>query len=290
MASGITTTTQLASALPTVFAGARSVREYAGVNKLAEQRTLGVGMGLSWSELTMAQLTASAVGESQETNNPQTYSVSSMSITPSMIQIEVLVTDRVRNRIDKAGFAEMGKQLQHACERKKDTDFLVNGAAATTVLGGAGVTMVSGHIASATERILSNTTECGYEPVFAVIHGYHRKDLFDELTAGVGVSNVPEGATADVYKNGYTLPVAGTKVFIAGNMTIDSAEDAVAFVFAKAAIIKVQGKAPGGETKREPGWGGGADRLYYRDEYAYGERSAGNWLYGIKADAAVPTS
>jgi len=36
--------------------------------------------------------------------------------------------------------------------------------------------------------------------------------------------------------------------------------------------------------------GGGATEMYLYDEYAYGERSAGNWLYEVYTDALAPTS
>ena len=37
-------------------------------------------------------------------------------------------------------------------------------------------------------------------------------------------------------------------------------------------------------------YGGGANELIIYDEYAWGERSAGNWLYELYTDATAPTS
>ena len=61
-------------------------------------------------------------------------------------------------------------------------------------------------------------------------------------------------------------------------------------MFAQEAIVLVQGRSPRTATIRREDIGGGATVMYLYDEYAYGERSAGNWLFEIIADATAPTS
>jgi len=61
-------------------------------------------------------------------------------------------------------------------------------------------------------------------------------------------------------------------------------------VFGKLAIVLVQGYEPRAETQRRPDIGGDSDVMYMYDEYAYGERSAGNWLYSIYTDVTSPSS
>ena len=61
-------------------------------------------------------------------------------------------------------------------------------------------------------------------------------------------------------------------------------------MFAQEAIVMVQGRAPRTATVRREDIGGGATVVYLYDEYAYGERSAGNWLFEIQSDATAPTS
>jgi hypothetical protein len=122
------------------------------------------------------------------------------------------------------------------------------------------------------------------------LHGFQIKDIFDEIVVGIGTYNVPDGLTARVFSEGFKGSIAGARVYEDGNITIDSADDGKGGVFAKEAIVLVQGKAPWVETKRLPETGGGATALYYYDEYAYGERSAGNWLYEIYSDCTSPTS
>jgi len=289
--SGSTTTSALTDSLPTVILSARQVREYeGGMPQLVERQKLGEGIGTSWNEVTFAQLIAQAVTESTELNNPQQISDTLFSITPTVVGIETLITDRVAARISKNAYAQIGSLAQNAVQRKKDEDGIAVLDGATTSLCGAGSTLTSGHISAAKHRISSNATEPGPPPYRCVLHGYQIKDLFDELVAGVGTYVVNEGPTARVFSSGFTLPIAGCEVYENGNIPIDSSADAKGGVFAQMGIVIVEGRAPRTETLRRPNIGGGATSLYFYDEYAYGERSAGNWLYEIYSDATVPTS
>lgn len=291
--SGWTTTSALADSLDDVRSSARIVREHEGVmSQLVEKRTLGEGMGLSWQEITYAQLTAQAVTETTELDNPQQISDTILTITPTVVGIETFITDRTEKRISKIGLAKMGTLGQNAMQRKKDEDLLAVGAAGTTgTEPGAAGTMVSGYIAAAKYNISSNATEPGKPPYRCVLHGFQLKDLFDELVAGVGTYVVTDGPTARVFATGFQLPVAGCEVYEDGNITIDSGtDDADGCVFAQEGIILVQGRAPRIVPVRNEKRGGGGHHVYHYDEYAIGERSSGNWVYRQRSDAVAPTS
>jgi len=291
MASGNTTTSALTDSLPTVIAEARIIREQEGVMpQLVDKQTLGEGIGLDWNEVSYAALTASAVNETTILDNPQQFSDTLLTITPTMVGIETLITDRVARRITKKGYAKMGGLAQNAIQRKKDQDGLTVLDSATTSLCGAGTTLTSGYITAAVTRISSNATEPGVKPFRCVLHGYQIKDIFDELISGVGTYPITDGVTARVFQSGFAMPIAGCEIYEDGNITIDSSDDAKGGVFAKDGIILVQGKSPWTETLRRPNIGGGATSVYHYDEYAYGERSSGNWLYEIYSDATAPTS
>ncbi|MDA1035832.1 MAG: hypothetical protein O3B65_02990 [Chloroflexi bacterium] len=119
------------------------------------------------------------------------------------------------------------------------------------------------------------------------------KDLFDELVAGVDVYPVPVGSTAEVFKGGFHLPIAGATGFRDNNITIDGSADAKGGVFASGpggALILVQARKPWVKMVRNEKLGGGSSEVLHRDEYAWGERSAGNWMIEIYSDATAPTS
>jgi len=291
MTTGYTTTDALTDSLPTVISSARIVREDEGVmQKLVDVQYLGEGIGLSWNEVSFAQLTAQAITETTELDNPQQLSDALLTITPTVIGIETFISDRVYARLSPNALQQMGSLAQHAIERKKDEDGLTACDGATTSLGGAGTTLSSGVIRAASRRITSNATENGPLPIHCVLHGYQIKDLEDEIVGPIGSYPVPEGITARVFSDNFSGKIGNAFIFEDGNIAIDSSDDAKGGVFSKMGIVLAQGRAPRMEIKRRPEVGGGGNSIYHYDEYAYGERSSGNWLYEIYTDATAPTS
>jgi hypothetical protein len=263
------------------------------MTQVVDKQTLGAGVGNNWREIDLAKLTAQTITETTEEDNPQELSDSAISVTPSIISVHTVVTDRTARNISKNVFAKVGSLGQHAIERQKDKDGLTVLDGASTSLCGAGTTLTAGHIAAAAYRIRGNTSEPWDGPVAFVLHSFQMKDLFDQLVAGVGTYDISSGVTADVFKNSFNLPIANAQAHVDDNISIDSADDAIGGVFASGAngaIILVQARMPWVKTIRNEKLGGGATEVLHRDEFAYGERSSGNWLYEIKSDATAPTS
>ena len=295
MATGNTTTGSLADSLPSIRNSARIVREYEGVMpKVVDRYTLGEGEGLSWSEISLSQLSAQSVTENTDLDNPQQLVDSLFSVTPVISGVHTIITDRVRQRIDRKALARIGVLSQNAIQRKKDEDGIAVLDGATTSLAGAGVTLTSGHVSAGVSRVKhGGGTEPSTGDVHIVLQPFQIKDLMDEIVAGVGTYLVPAGLSDEVYRRGYVGTVKsafGANLWSDGNITVDSSDDAKGGIFAREAIVLVQGHSPRTETQRRPQTGGGADALWIYDEYAYGERSAGNWLFEIYSDATSPTS
>jgi hypothetical protein len=257
--------------------------------QLVDKVTLGEGVGLTWNELSYAQLTAQDITETTTLDNPQQMEDTLLSVTPTIVGIETVITDRVARRISKIGFAKLGGLAQNAIQRKKDEDGLTVLDGFSTSLCGAGSTLTGGHIGAATARIMGNTTEPGKPPIYGVLKSYQMKDIEDEIVAGVGTYNIPEGLTARVLAEGWSGKLHNAQMFIDNNISVDSSDDAIGGVFAKEAILLVQGKTPWQEMKRMPELGGGANAVYLYDEYAYAER-LDSWGCEIKSDATAPTS
>lgn len=289
MATGNTTSSVLSDSLDVIVASARSRREYdAVVPQLVDRVDLDQNTGLDWKEVLFEKLNAQAITETTVMTNPQRYDDSAITIRPQMIQIMTVITDKTQRNLSSKALAQMGKQGGEAMMRKRDEDGLTAMDGSTTQLGTANTPVETGDVAAARYRITSNPTERGRLPVSGVFHGYQIKDFFDELIGGLGTYPVPAGATADVFKGGFNLPIANVTIHEDGNIAIDSSDDAKGFVFAKEAWVLVNGMTIKKETKREPGWGGGSDVLFMTDEYAYGERSPGNWSFEVIGDATAP--
>ena len=297
MASGNTVTDSLADSIPTMIASARIVREFAGVMpNLVDRQRLDENTGTTWNEVSMAKLNAQAVSENTELDNPQQMEDTLFSVTPTVIGVHTVITDRVALRISANAYAQTGSLAQNAIERKKDEDGLAAIDGATTALGGANA-LDSGEVAAAAYRITSNTTEPApaNAPINAVFHGFSLKDIDDELinagldtTTGQGAP-LTMGVAVEAYQNRYRGTIAGARLYEDGNLTIAS-NRAKGGVFSQMALVLVEGRSPYIETKRLPELGGGATAMYHYDEYAYGERGSGNWLYEVQADATAPTS
>ena len=290
MASGSTTTDALADSLPTLIASARIVREYEGIMpQLVDKVTLGEGVGLTWHEVSMAQLTAQSITETTELDNPQQISDSDFNITPTVVGIQTRITDRVAARISKNAYAKIGSLAQNAIQRKKDEDGLtVLDGFSNSHPGSGSSTLTSGHISAAMAIIQGNATEPGNPPYRCVLHPYQIRDIEDEIVAGVGTYNVEEGLTARVFAEGFRGMIAGAQLYPDGNISISSNE-AKGGVFAQEAIVLVQGLAPRSVAVRKENIGGGATDVFVYDEYAYGER-LDTWGVEIYSDATAPTS
>lgn len=295
MAAGNTTTQSLADSLPTVIASARIVREQAQVMTSSVDRvTLTRGTGTGWNEVSLEQLTAQAVTENTELDNPQQLEDTLFTVTPTVVGIQTLITDRVALRISRNAFARTGRLAQNAIERKKDEDGLTAIDGATTQLGAAGAALTSGDIRAARYRISSNATEPAppSQQYFGVFHGFQIRDWEEEIlspaTNGDIDLQLQDGLTAQVFQNGFRGTIGGVMIKEDGNLTIDSADDAKGGVFHKEALVLVQGRSPYALTRREPHIGGGATSMFHYDEYAYGERSSGNWLFELIGDATAP--
>ena len=290
MASGNTITGSLADSLPEWIMSARQVRENEGVvPQLVERQKLGEGLGLTWNEVTFDKLEAQSITETTVLDNPQQLSDTNFAITPTMIGIMTLITDRVAKRISKTALAKTGGLAQNAIQRKKNADGITMFDGFGTSYPGSGTTtLTSGHISSAKALITGNSTEPGNPPFRCVLHGYQLKDIEDEIVAGIGTYVVDEGLTARVFKEGFRGMIAGVQLYEDGNISTSNNE-AKGAVFAQEAIVLVEGRAPRAVTVRKEDIGGGATAVYHYDEYAYGER-LDTWGVEIFSDATVPTS
>ena len=294
MPGGTTTTEVLRQSLPALINEARIIQEYGTVMiGLADRVRLGEGVGNVWTEIDLAKLTASAITETTEEDNPQQLADNPFNLTPAVISVHTVITDRTARNISKNVFAKTGSLGQNAIDRKKDIDGLVVLDGFTTSLGGAGTTLTTGQIAAGATRVRSNTTEPWDGSVAFVLHGFQMKDLFDELVAGVGTYPIPVGDTSTVFKGGFHLPIMNAAGFMDDNIIIDSNADAKGGTFASGpggALVLCQARAPWVKIIRNEKLGGGASEVLHRDEYAWGERSPGNWGYENFTDATAPTS
>lgn len=289
MPTGINTTDLFTKAQPLMINSARQIREQkGGIVKLVDVQTLPKGTGLSWREVDVDKIYAQREDETTVLDNPQQFEIDSFSITPTSVAVYTVITDRLEARISEKVLAKLSGSQQKAIQRIKEQDGIALFSTATHILGGAGVTMQSDYVAAAVRRITSNTVEAGDGQVFAVMHGFQIRSLEQELTNSVGTFETSTGLTKEIFQRGWRGAINGAQVYENGHLPIDSGDDAVAGVFVREAIVLVEGRSPRNVQLRNEKLGGGSYEIIHRDEYAFGERSPGNWLFGIRTDASVP--
>ena len=290
MAAGNTITGSLADSLPTIIASARNTREYGGtMQQLVDRYTLDKNTGLDWKEILLAKMVAQRIQETTVLNNPQQYSDTAITVTPTFIGIETFVSDRTKDRISMKTLDRMGSVPQAAVETLKNADGLTQLDSFSNSHCGAGNTLTTGHITAAMSLITGNTTEPGVGPFRCVLHPHQVKDIEAEIIAGVGTYIMTPGMTQETFTTGFRGMIAEAQVYVDGNIAIDASTDAKGGVFAKEAIVLVQGAGPKILPKYREEIGAGGWSLYLYDEYAFGER-LDTWGCEIYSDATQSTS
>lgn len=288
--AGDNTTLVLTESLDVISLSARSRRENAAVvPQLVDTQTLNPNTGTSWRELLYEQISAQSIDETTVNENFQQFDDSQIVITPQMVQIVTFITDKAKRNLNSLALGQMGALAGNAMMRQKDEEGITALEGSTLDLGTANTPAATTDVSHASFRIDSNTTEVGgVTGINAVFHGFVIADFYDELVTAVGTAAIPLGATADVFKRGWFLPIADVGIFKASNITIDGSDDAIGTVFAREAWILVSGMSIKTEVERLPRRGGGGDAVVMTDEHAYGERSQGNWSFNVTADATAP--
>ena len=295
--AGETTTSSLGDSLPTMRMSARVVQEQkGGMRDTVDRIVLPENMGNSWSEVDYGQLTAMDITELTDLDdNAQQLTDTLRTITPTDSGIFVLYTDRTVTRIiaQAAEIVRSGAQGMAALLRKEESDGITVGQAATTDLGATGTPLTATLVRHMKSRISSNVTERSQQgaPIHMQHHGFVLVDIEDQLVAAVGTYPIGVGLTADVFANSYAdapRTIAGVIVHENGTIARTATPDSEGFMYATPGIILVEGRGMRVKVKDFPNRGGGSTGFYMYFEYAFGERSAGNWLFSSTNDSTAP--
>ena len=299
MPVGYNTAASLNQSLNDMVSSIRLVREMPmGIAALCEQRRLGEGIGLDWTETDYARLTAQNVTETTELDNPQQVDDNTqINIRPSDSGIHMFWTTRALHVMVRqgAGVLEQGTLALNGIRRKQDVDGLTAGQAATTDMGTAGNPLTSNLIFSALARIEGNATEQNPDsPAHLVHHRFPLKDIHDEIISGVGTYDIGTGLTAQQFRQKFPAAmgtIGGCVVHANGNFVADASDDTEGFIFAGGmggALILVEDRALRIHREFNSKRGGGGWDLRVYLGYAFGERAAGLWLYSLTADMTAP--
>ena len=293
--SGDTLVASLADSQELIIDAARIRREYTVIMPgLAEKHNLPSNTGLSWEEVELNRFNAQTVTDTTILENAQEFADTVRAYTPTQTGITTIQHWKVNMRLPKVVLAQMGSQMMDAIDRKKDLDGFTTLDGATNSNPGAGSTMTSSVISADVANITGNTTEGATGKINTVLHPFQWKDIQDEVTSGVGTYPLPAGMTAETFTRGFKgQTVYGSAVWTAGNLPIDSSDDAKGGTFAQMGLLYINGRGLKKYNKELPERGGGSNQMWVYDEYTFGERQSNSTSVFIRedyADATAPTT
>ena len=293
MPSGDTYVQSLGDSQQLIIDSARRRREYTVVMPgLAEQHSLSDNTDSSWEEVETNRLNAQTVTDTTILENAQEYADTVRAYTPTQTGITTIQHWKVAKRLPKVVLAQIGAQMMDAIDRKKDLDGFTTLDGATNSQPGAGNTLTSGVLSAHISNIQGNTTEGATGAINHVLHPFQWKDIQDEFVAGIGTYPIPAGMTAEVFARGFQGMVFGGSMHTAGNLTIDSADDAKGATFAKMGLLYIKGRGLTKKSKDLPERGGGSEQFWLYDEYTFGERLSNATSVFVRetySDATAPT-
>jgi hypothetical protein len=246
----------------------------------------------SYTEPKIGAVSAYALTEGVDMAQAQQLADSLLTVTPTEIGVQVLLTDIVKLTRSDNVVKMASKVISNALIKARDVDGteMMDGFA-TSLGSGSGTTCTPGYLAAARALIAGNSTELSSDTPCVVIHPYTYNDLVDiqvegkVTTSGVqvyGGAGFPE-EFAKKYSVGNYM---GMPIFTDANIAVGS-NAAKGGVFVKDAVVYVELWGAKVEPERDASARG--DELNGTMCYAYGERTD---THGVELNlgATAPTA
>ncbi len=233
------------------------------------------------------QITAVAVGETEDFNSPTTFGKSNLAtLTPGEIAAQVVLTDQDQETDPDSARMDAERELGMAVATKIDVDLLSLFTSFTTDKGtGAGSACTFASFAAGVS-VVNNITKRSDGNAIAVLHPYHWHDIWLELGKPAATYPNLDAITTQALQDYYvTTLLGGVRIFTSSNISVDASDDAISGIFTRSAIYLDTRRPMRMEPERDAS--ARAWELNVNAGYAYGlVRST----YGVKytADALAP--
>jgi hypothetical protein len=293
VATGITisSTSNLASHQRIVFAEARFALQYKEImTNLVTNFTLPPGA----KQLTVPKysaLTASGLTEGVDMTTPQQLASSVIDVTTSEVGIMVTVSRKLVKQQVEDIFRVVGRLLSDSLAKKEDQDGLSQIDSFSKTSPGATNALTLATLRGAVAYIAtgSSTAGPGPEPIVFVLHPEQVSDIVNELVGSNATSGsnypIPAGISDELTRNYHrgNLPVYGTPIFVDGNITVDSDDDAKGGAFSKMAMMFTRSQEWLIDTQHDASLR--ADEMILTTEYSWDEYED-TWGVELYSDAA----
>jgi|TARA_R110000751_G_scaffold20009_4_gene59139 hypothetical protein len=244
------TTGNLESAQKIIIATARYVEEHnAPAMNLIEQFNLPKG-NKQVTVPKVGQMTISDLADGHDIVDEEDIGMTTVDLTASEVGAKIILTDKLVRQSAQNVFAIIGRQLGDGMARKKDGDVLSLYSGFSTDIGAAGRSMslanVSATVAYAKGKNFGSQ-------VYIVQHPFAVWDIANTAVTASSTYPVPNGWTEDLLGNFFSglRPINGVPIFEDGNITIDSADDAIGVCADKSALAVLKSVDTRTERQRD---------------------------------------
>ena len=233
------TTGNLENAQKTIIAAARYTEEHnAPAMALIEKFTLGKGEK-TVTVPKVGQMTMSDLVDGQDIIDEEEIGMTTVDLTASEVGAKVILTDKLVRQSSPNVMAIIGRQLGDGMARKKDTDVhaLYTNLNDGTNLGTAGTSFKVNNV----QAIIAYAKANKFGSQLYILHHPNAVAYLSKEAATVGTTAggaIPDGWTADLLKNFFSglRPLNNVPIFEDGNLSVDSADDAIGVCADKAAM------------------------------------------------------
>ena len=244
------TTGSLENAQRIIISTARYTEEHnAPAMNLIEQFNLPKGS----KQVTVpkvAQMTMSDLVDGQDIVDEEEIGMTTVDLTAAEVGAKIIITDKLARQSAQNVFSIIGRQLGDGMARKKDKDVLALYSGFSTDLGSAGRSMSLANVSATVAYAKGN--KFGSQ-VYIVQHPFAVWDIANTAVTASTTYPVPAGWSADLLGNFFSglRPMNGVPIFEDGNISIDSADDAIGVCADRSALAVLKSVDTRTERQRD---------------------------------------
>ena len=241
---GVTTQSDLAAGQIAMVGNARFVYEHRTVcTQLFHKITLGPGEKSHYIP-KFGTITAKDLTDGVDMTEAQSLTITGTTHTTDEAGCKVIITKKLRSQLKEDAYGAAGKVVGNAIAKKIDQDGLGLFSGLDSSVGAASSTFSIDQMRAAIAQCYGQDEPVPL-PLYTVLHPYHYDDVVNDIATPGATTMAPEFQTEFLryyYRGNEKL--YNTPIFVTGNITADTADDAYGAVFSDMAFIYLIGWEP----------------------------------------------
>ena len=244
------TTGNLENAQKTIIAAANYTEEH-NAPALAQIESFTLGKGEKQVTVPkVGQMSMSDLQDGVDIIDEEDIGMTTVDLTASEVGAKIILTDKLVRQSSPNVFSIIGRQLGDGMARKKDKDVVALYSGFSTDIGAAGRPMSLANVSATVAYAKGN--KFGSQ-VYINHHPFAVWDIANTAVTASTTYPVPHGWSEDLLGNFFSglRPINGVPIFEDGNISIDSADDAVGVCADKTALAVLKSVETRTERQRD---------------------------------------